>query len=141
LRLLLPLSVERPVLAGLAVVLVAGCGDSGPSFPVANLAGSVSIDGAPVAQGNINFIPTGPQQAPATMAKIVDGRYDARNVPLGTVLVRFSAGRETGEMNTEHDAPFPIVENLIPEAYWDGIEVDVTGDDPQRDFDLRSQRK
>jgi len=59
-----------------AILLLAGCGDStglAKRYPVS---GKVTYNGAPLAKGNINFIPTGTTESDrAATAPIEDGQY------------------------------------------------------------------
>lgn len=57
----------------LALMVVAGCGESGP--PRAPIAGSVTVGGAPLKAGRILFLPQAPTEGPAASARIVDGQY------------------------------------------------------------------
>jgi hypothetical protein len=117
---------------------LAGCGARAPSYPTVKLEGTVRIGGQPVAEGFIMFISGGAHdQAPPTRAPIVQGRYCADQVPLGQVRVLFSACRATGRMIKEYSEPRPELENLVPEKYRDGIPLDIRGDNPQQDFDLK----
>ena len=71
-------------------------------------------------------------------AAIVDGKFAAKNVPVGNLRVMFNITRPTGKMITEYSTPYPEVENLVPEKYRDGVDLVVTGDD-NVSFDLTSQ--
>lgn len=124
---------------GLMLLPVAGCGDSGPSYPVARLEGSVTIGGKPIPEGRIQFVPLDSGQGLATSTEIVDGRYRAEEVPLGSVSVMISATRETGRMITEYSTPYPEIVNIIPEKYRSGVRIDVAGDNLQQDFKLLSR--
>ncbi len=65
------------------LVMGGGCGDSGPARVTAH--GSVSLDGRPLENAVIMFIPVGPTGAKKTGAEIVHGQY--RVVPeLGVVV-------------------------------------------------------
>jgi len=53
------------------VTLLVGCGPSGPTrIPVT---GQVSLDGQPLSQGTITFIPTG--EGTAASGEVVDGKF------------------------------------------------------------------
>lgn len=69
-----------------------GCGRSGPQRVV--VSGAVTYDGKPIADGRINFMPTGQSAVPMSGAVIHNGRYrvDAKGgVPVGTHTVRIEA--------------------------------------------------
>jgi hypothetical protein len=68
---------------------------------------------------------------------VANGKYDCPDVPLGKVRVYFSVMRPTGKMITESDnRPFPEVASIIASKYASGIEIDVTGDNSNQNFDL-----
>lgn len=121
------------------MVLLWGCGPSKPSYPAARLEGSVTLDGTPIAQGNLQFVPQDAGQVPVTAAPIVDGRYVAEAVPRGKVRVLLTATKETGKMIKEYSTPRPEVVNLIPEKYRGGMPIEVTGDNLKQDFALKSR--
>jgi hypothetical protein len=123
----------------LGVALVIGCGADKPTFPAARLEGNVTVDGKPITEGNLQFVPRDVGQAPVTGAAIVDGRYLAERVPLGKLRVVINATKETGKMVTEYSTPRPQVINLIPEKYRSGIPIEVTADNANLNFDLKSR--
>ncbi len=101
----------------------------------------MTVDQEPIAKGFLNFTPQHLGEGPVTGAEIVDGRYVARAVPLGKVRVRFLAPKQTGRMITLPDGntKVPEIVDIIPENYRAGIEIDVTGDNDQQNFDLVSE--
>jgi hypothetical protein len=119
--------------------VLAGCGSGKPAYPAARLEGGVTVDGRPIAKGNVQFLPQGPGKAPVTQASIVDGRYVAAAVPRGKVRVLLTATQETGKMVAAYSEPHPEVVNLIPEKYRSGIEIEVTADNLSQDFALTSR--
>jgi len=133
----------RRLLAGLAavglgLVFLAGCGKESDGRS-ARLKGRVTLDGKPIAQGTINFLPEKSGQTPPASAQIADGYYEARGVPLGKVRVQITATRETGRMIPGSSQPVPEVLSIIPPKYAQGISIEVTGDNPQQDFPLTSK--
>ena len=124
---------------GVMVLSAPGCGESGPSYPAARLEGSVTLDGEPITEGQIQFVSRDGGQVAAVSAEIADGRYRAEWVPMGSVSVMISATRETGKMITEYSTPYPEVVSIIPERYRSGIQLEVTGDNLQQDFKLLSR--
>jgi hypothetical protein len=130
--------------AGLALVvaLLTGCGDTSGK-PTARLAGTVTIAGQPLpgdAEGTIQFMPNESGQAPPASTAIVGGKYEAADVPLGSVTVIFHIQRLTGRMVREDNAPgatpYPERENLVPRKHASGIRIEVTGDRDDQDFSL-----
>jgi len=131
--------------ACLLAVVSAGCGgqsSAGPDRPVTVWTGSVSVDGEPIEIGTIRFVPLGSGgQASPTQAQIVDGKYEIADVPLGKVLVTFSACREKGgtQQAEEHGRmSLPVIESIIPRKYNDGIEVEIGAETKVHDFALTS---
>jgi hypothetical protein len=123
----------------LAVGLL-GCDAGKPSYPSARLEGSVTLDDQPIPEGNLQFVPQDVAQAPVTAAAIVDGRYVAEAVPRGRLRVLLSATKATGKMIKQYSTPRPEVVNLIPPKYRvAGIPIEVTGDNANLNFTLRSR--
>ena len=125
----------------LIVVLMGGGCDRGPGYPAARLAGRVTVDDEAIAKGTMIFSPRQPGSGPVVTAKISAGDYVADAVPLGKINVEIIAMRETGKMqplipSEPNGAQVAELENAIPEQYRNGIEINVTGDDPELDFDL-----
>jgi hypothetical protein len=113
-----------------------GCG--GPGYPAARLAGIITLDGVPVPEGYVQFTPQEGGRGPVVAARIVQGKYDARDVPLGKVRVRFRAIVETDEMekHPDNDLWAPKRVDLIPPQYAGGVEIEVSGDKLDQDFAL-----
>ena len=109
--------------------------------PDGTAGGAVTIDGQPTpgdAWGTINFRATGPGQAPSTSARIVNGKYDSPDVPLGKVDVFIQIVQPTGKMLSEGGRQWPETRNLIAEEYNNAIQLEVTEDNPDQDFALTS---
>ncbi len=126
-----------------AAVCLPGCGEGGGGKPTAHLAGSVTASGKPLpddAEGHIQFMPDSGGSAAPTSAEIVDGKYDAKAVPLGEVTAIFNITRLTGRMVREDNAPgatpYPERENLVPKKHRAGVKLTVEGDNDAHDFDL-----
>jgi len=123
----------------LPIVLIVGC-NSGSSWPVAHLHGKVTIDGQPL-PGNLDnprimFVPpaTGDNRnAKPVIATIVDGQYDAPDVPTGPITVRFDLQQLTGR---EFARGMTESVNLVPMEHQDGIAIEVTEGDQAHDFEL-----
>lgn len=132
----------------MTAVLLAGCG--GRLVPVA---GTVTLDGEPVAGAKVTFIPAG-SGIPATGSTDAAGRYELRigtgrtGVPRGRYGVTVSklkvstitpvearrgdAAASAGAVETEptSDGLVQVIEHVVPPRYADpatsGLEVDVT---------------
>ena len=101
----------RLVALCLLVLLVAGCGPSGPeTYPVS---GTVTWNGDPLPEGDIVFSPVDGSIAPDA-GKIVDGKFEFQAQP-GEKRVEIDATRESGEVDpVMHMAPR---EAYIPSKY------------------------
>jgi len=123
----------------LAGFLVAGCSSGKSNQGTVTLEGNVTLDGKAIADGSLQFMPREKGQSNPAMAQIVNGRYVAVGVPKGKVQVLLTALRKTGRMIKEYDETRPEVVSMIPERYKSGIEINVTGDDPNKNFELKSK--
>jgi hypothetical protein len=127
----------------LALSLAAGCGGT-PRRP---LAGTVTLDGVPLATGLIQFEPA-EGDGLTSGAVITAGRYEipgGRGLPPGRYRVRISAAEES-RVAPATAAPgeifLPPGKDLIPARYNAASELVVEiGDDGERsqDFDLKSR--
>lgn len=116
----------------------AGCG--GARAPDgATLAGEVTIDGEPVAEGAITWTPRDASAGQAVGASIADGRYQVDGVPWGEVTVTFQAVRETGRTIQEYSKQVPETVNIIPPQYGGGIVVMVEKGQSTQDFALTTK--
>jgi hypothetical protein len=128
--------------AWVAVMLAAaGCGSGGPTKPTGHLEGAVTLDGQPIIRGTISFFPQQKGQAQPSKAQIVDGHYKAEGVPLGKVLVRISATKETGkEIAIPHsNEKYAETVSIIPPKYRSGISLQISADTKTHDFQLSSK--
>ena len=113
----------------LLVFLAAGC-DSGPKR--VDVRGTVAFDGKPVEQGEIRFIPVGPNAGPAAGSSIVHGKYEAAGkggVPVGKHRVEITAYRTPAGVKPDPNVPFVPKEQYLPEKYNTGttLEFEVSG--------------
>jgi hypothetical protein len=111
-----------------------GCGRGDGSATV-RVTGNVTLDGAVIDVGTIDFVPLGSQQGRSTTAQIVEGAYEADVAP-GRVRVYFHATRESGRTIEMFDQPTPERINVIPPHYQQGLEIEVDMHDTTHDFDL-----
>lgn len=109
------------VLSLLAVF--AGCGQSGPER--APIKGRITVAGAPLAAGQILFVPIAPTTGPATTAAIKNGEFslEQENGPVvGTHRVEVEADLQLG-FPLDDDVAFaqrraaPLPPNPIPQRY------------------------
>jgi len=136
----IPLSV---LIVAIGVVGAGGCGSAGSDGPVGHLQGTVTIDGKPLpadARARMFFVPPASgnnrNRQPVTV-EIVDGRYDATQVPAGRMTVTFDISRFTGkETPRERSVPLKEWESLVPEQYQQGLPIDVQEGEQTHDFTL-----
>ena len=130
---------------GLVLVCVlCGCWSGNPRGRVA-VSGKVTLDGQPLDQGNIVFVPQG-DDAVGSGAVIANGEYQIgvlKGLPPGKYLVRiFSTGASTIDtMALRGDMPPPGVERVAPRYNVQSETIiEVTGGDGDRfDFDVESK--
>ena len=126
----------------LVVCLVSGCG-SGETLGV-GVTGKVTLDGDPLKEGMISFIPDGSNESPTAGASIEDGQFSIPRLggPLpGKFRVEISsfrelpkAKRQVGQMFGRPASEFPAGvesqtiarENIIPPRYNANSELTAT---------------
>jgi len=105
-------------------LLAAGCSD-GTS---ATLDGTVTLDGEPLKEGVVRFIPVDTSTGGTAGAAIKDGKFRAE-VPLGELRVEISAPKVVGKRKA-YDTPdspmVDIVDELLPARYNTKSELRVT---------------
>jgi hypothetical protein len=116
---------------------VLGCGKS--SRPgTAHVAGTITVGGQPLpsdAQANLIFVPVAGGRSAG--AAVTNGNFACDDAPVGKVKLYANIARRTGRMITESDnRPYPEVASMIAPKYAAGIELEITGDDDQLNFDL-----
>ena len=148
----LPARIGRPTPRGVLVavglwiiggLLLCGCGGGGLTrVPVS---GQVTLDGKPLANGSITFIPVG--QGITAGGRIVDAHYELSSkdglVP-ATYQVRINASEPTGRtiVDPVGNIEIPDMRNVIPPRYNMRTELSakVTAEGPNRfDYDLKSK--
>lgn len=101
-----------------------GCGSAGPErFAVK---GTVTLDGEPVSEGSISFIPSGPEGGPTTGSLIENGKFSIpaeKGAVLGDHKVEIRAPKQTGNQipvtppAVSPDGMVDEVVESIPEKY------------------------
>jgi hypothetical protein len=123
-----------------AVIAAAGCNNS--TKKVAHLQKTITIAGQPLPAGamaSLSIRPTAPGQGRAAGAAGVNEKYNCLDAPLGKVKVFVDVQHPTGKMITESDGvPFKKYGSLIAPKYTGGIELDITEDNLNQNFDLGS---
>jgi hypothetical protein len=90
-----------------ALVWAAGCsGSSG----VGTVSGKVTLDGEPLKEGVVRFVPVDGKGQTAS-GIVTDGTFTA-TVPVGTMRVEFSAPRVLGRRKVYDDPNSPMVEEV-----------------------------
>lgn len=121
----------------LTVATLLGCGSR-----VATVSGKVTLDGQPVANGTIAFVPADGATASAE-AKIKDGYYSLQ-MPPGRKRVQISAMKVTGQRVVyEGDPKSPVVDNveeIIPPQYNAAttLTCEAPGGSAKQNFELKS---
>ncbi len=120
---------------GFMILLIAtGCSDDG----MVDIAGQVTLDGNPVAQGTISFLPTDGKGASAE-AVIKDGSYSL-SMPQGKKRVAIHGFKKVGERYPwgKDNPPADILKEILPEEFNEKSEMtfDVVDDREDADFAL-----
>jgi len=128
------------VVAVLSVVLLTGC--PGPSF--GTVSGEVTLDGNPIKQGMIRFVPTDGQSQPAD-GPITDGKYTVAKVPTGEKTVQITASRAKKSRKMYDTPDSPAVEEFeeipLPARYntRSELRLSVKAGEQQQKFEVKSK--
>jgi hypothetical protein len=124
----------------IALSAILGCttGDS------ATVSGMVTLDGAPLKEGIVRFVPVDGKTQTAS-ANIKDGQFSAQ-VPKGEMRVEFSAPKVVGQKKMYDTPDSPVVDEvaeLLPEKYNVNSELKITvkGGGQKETFALESKPK
>lgn len=138
----------RVLLAALLLMsFCAGC-DQGGGVTRCAVEGKVTLDGAPVEEGSIAFIPTGGTEGPTAGGQIQNGQYSvpsAKGPVVGRYRVEIRAPRKTGKMIQNPMAePGTMVEEIAegaPAKYnsESTLEEEIKAGKNVIDFELTSQ--
>jgi len=127
------------VAAILAVVSFVGCGGG---KELNEISGSVTLDGEPVKEGSIQFLPTG--EGTPEGANIVDGKYTAKVSP-GSSKVKITAMKAHPTEKTPSIEPgepdVPKMIEAVPAKYntETTLTVEVAKDGETHDFTLTTE--
>ena len=121
-----------------ALLVVGGCGDG----DVAVVSGAVKVDGAPLKQGFITFVPADGKTATSGGA-ITDGRYSVK-VPVGSMKVSVSASKVVGRKklyDTPNSPEQDVTQESLPARYngQTELKLDVKAGTNPKDWDLTSK--
>jgi hypothetical protein len=132
-------SVAVSVVLGLVLGPAGGCSsDAGKG----TVTGQVTLDGAPVKEGLIKFIPADGKSQTAD-AVITDGQFTAE-VPVGEKRVEISAPKVVGQRKMYDTPDSPVVDDvveLLPPRYNTQSELKMTvqAGSQTKQFDLKSK--
>ncbi len=95
-----PSSATVIILGAIVLGIFSGCGNSGGRLPVS---GSVTLDGVPLANGEIIFVPISGTKGPTAAGEILAGKFKipaAKGPIAGSYRVEITAERATGRKIT-----------------------------------------
>jgi hypothetical protein len=113
----------RVAALSVALGLLTGCGGGDN---MADVTGTVTVDGATPEKGSMTFIPAD-GKSPTAGGEIVNGKYSAR-VPLGTAKVQIRVPKVVGKKklyNTPDSPVQDIFEEVLPAKYNEKTELTV----------------
>ncbi len=125
-------------LSATLIILLSGCGGKS----LTTISGTVTLDGKPVEDGSIQFIPTG-AEGTTEGANIKGGKYTATVSP-GKNEVKIFASEDHPTKTIANvepgKPPVPAKVSIIPEVYNSKttLSIDVTGSG-EHNFDLKSK--
>jgi hypothetical protein len=122
-------------LAGLALVYLGGCGGPRAERSV-TVSGTVNLDGQPLKEGEISFVPDPNDGKPPGVAKVSDGKFSGPSRP-GKKKVEIHSRQPTGKKLSTGE---PVMEDKIPAKYNTNttLTADVTESGPNEfTFDLK----
>jgi hypothetical protein len=127
-------------LALVSIVVLAGCG-SGEVGPLkVEVSGTVTLDGAPLPEGEITFHPTGPGQTGG--GPIKDGEFTVELTP-AAMKVEITSWRETGQSETLESGESGVVRTqVVPAQFNEKTTLEATipeSDPPPLEFKLISK--
>lgn len=126
---------------GIAALLCFLVGCEEPNF--GSISGTVTVDGKPVAEGSIAFLPVN-QDSFTAGAVIEEGWYASHKVPLGELRVEIRVPKKVGEQKL-YDVPdspvMPLLEEALPARYNNRSElrIQVVAGPNEHNFELSSQ--
>jgi hypothetical protein len=113
------LRINCAVFSFTALSLLVGCGGSTSGIQKVVVTGTVKVDGAPIANGEIRFYPMTGTKGPVSGAAIRDGKYIAQGrggVPLGEHKVDIRAFRPL-KVSGPVDPEGGPVEQFVPPRF------------------------
>jgi hypothetical protein len=123
------------------LVSLAGCG---PGVS-ASANGRITLDGLPLDDATISFVPMSGGQRNAGWATIANGRYAipaSNGLGIGQFRVEIRALRAIGEKSNQNDPTLPVpAKEVVPSRYNSKSELvaDIKPGENTQDFDLTSK--
>ncbi|MDR1483487.1 MAG: hypothetical protein LBT09_01545 [Planctomycetaceae bacterium] len=129
--------INGTIILLLVILAWSGC-LTRPGYQTTDLEGTVKIDNIPVTDGAMSLSALHGSGGTGVRTIIADGKYRAKNVPVGKVYVTFTAVKKTGKriqaMGIEVDEQISI----IPPKYKEGTEIEISSGQKKYDFNLTS---
>jgi hypothetical protein len=117
--------------------LVLGCGKGTGADSLPKVTGTVTMNGAPLPGGSIDFLYSDPSIKPATSLITETGQYTIFDATPGDVKVVVKGPGKSSDLKKKND---PVVK--VPDRYHDGtksgLSYTVIKGDQKKDFELTS---
>ena len=116
--------IRRALLLQFVLVGVVGCSGSSP---LGTVNGTVTLDGTPLTEGDVRFVPADGKSQTAS-AKIIDGKFTAQ-VPTGEMRIEISAAKVIGKRKMYDTPDSPVVDKVkefLPPRYNAKSELRLT---------------
>lgn len=131
----------------LAAAAFSGCSSSTDDFPRESVSGTVTLDGVPLAKGNIQFLPTAETQQAGSTGQISEGKFTipraAGPVPGAfKISITSDSGEQPAMVNGMPGGTGTPNRDLIPEQYnaQSTLTADVVAGGPNEfTFDLSTE--
>jgi hypothetical protein len=134
-------NIEPRSAALVGLVLLAGCRPSGSS-----VSGKVTLDGAPLPEATISFVPLGDATQTAGWAAVQDGQYAIAadsDLTAGKFRVEIRALKSTGAKTNANDPTLIEAQEAIPSRYnaQSELTVEIKAGENVADFSLTSKAR
>jgi hypothetical protein len=122
------------------LILLAGCGRSA----AVTVSGKITLDGTPLDDATISFVPVTGGQRNAGWATVEKGRYaipESSELGSGSFRVEIRALRAAGEKSNQNDPTLMFAKEALPAKYNSKSELvtDLKVGANTADFDLKSK--
>lgn len=136
------MSYSRSIYCAIPIIalgLSAGCNQAvNSNYQSARLEGEVTVDGQPIEDGTVQFVPANLADGPITQAMIMKGRYVANKVPLGkvTAILHANPPAPPTQVTSDYQPPKTVG---IPSRYKSGFPIEVKENKADQDFPMSSK--